>query len=573
MEEQFVSGKTYLFQVVGMHVNSIGINMFSLRYGDRDTYRVRAFSFQEEDPDNLPKTILCYVSGIDPMTGFPYLRQDKESALRQLYIAGEEYPFKVVDIKTDNNSQANYYHLSDNYGFEHRCYFTGEPGYEKNDVFCLLVEAINEKGYLSLKTSVASSTKPEFAVGYQACNEIDDQQKSNFEPEGLYTEYKSSIAFAPGKAEADIDSQLFTIVRAICSFINSEGGVLWIGVNDSGFVTGIEPDFAYLNLGDDEYNGSYKSTPDGYELKIRNTINRMCNGAAGTKIEFCFYRNPEGKLYCGISIKRGETPVFVNGIHLFQRAGNQVIKLKGDEIINFIKERCGFSNASVARIENKIDELKQHLNTTTQNPIIDQQVAGTTEIMPQIPLHHKILTDDEIWNYFSFYKDGRWSFQKAPVDNEDIEIEIPILKSQKDHRLVMCYDNGCVNVVVPSKVRSGRTRSQRYANGWNTEAKFLNLFVTAPYNFIAAYSRDHEGVHRVKAHSITDFNPVESIKGKGAMIVNPKLGQALAYKQVVVENKHAIPNLILEKRFTSQSLGYRLTDPAYRSEISFVERL
>lgn len=558
MEEKFIIGKSYTFKVVYMQANAYGSNYIYLLYGTRDTYRVKAFPFQVEDPDNLPQEIDCIVINIDIMTGLPILRQDRGSLLKKLYFVGEEYPFKVTEILIDPNSNAPYYFLTDTFGLEHRFYFTGEPKHQKSDIFSMKIEKIDEgRGLLGL------SELEEAIADHPAEVNQPEVETTVFGTENIYTEFKTSIVFVPGSSTPDVDKQLLKIVRTIAGFMNASGGTLWIGVNDSGNVTGIEPDFGYLNSGDDEFNGSYKSTPDGYELKIRNNLSRICSNAAGSKLNFRFLSNSAGKIYCGLDIERSNTPVFVNGTFLFQRAGNQVQQLKGDDITNFIRERY-------------LDELKGILSEYIMPApkVIDSPVPGDREIPVAVPITPRLpIATDEVYNYFTFYKDGKWSFQKNAINTAVVEYELPVLKSEKDYPMLMCYDNGCINVVIPSKVRSGKDRGKMYSNGWNTEAKILDIFITPPFNLVAAFSQDHEDINRVKVHSVTDFNPVESIRGKGATIANSRLGRIINYKLVEVENKVAIPNLILEKRLTSQSLGFRVTDPAYRSEIEFLEKL
>lgn len=63
--------------------------------------------------------------------------------------------------------------------------------------------------------------------------------------EDLVTEYKTSIVFPPGPGmQPDMDRQMHNILAVIASFLNTDGGTLYIGVNDSGAGTGVEDDLA-----------------------------------------------------------------------------------------------------------------------------------------------------------------------------------------------------------------------------------------------------------------------------------------------------------------------------------------
>jgi len=563
MDENFNIGKSYAFEVKYFQSNSYG-NYIYLRRGDRETYRVKSYPFQDEDPEKfVGKTIYCIVSSINPMNGLPVLRQDKSAILKENYQVNEEFLLKITDILVDDKSGASYYVLSDEFGLEHRCYFKGEHKYGRSDMVRFNVDKIDDdKGILVLSDK---SQTPRVVQHNANHTYAEVTETTEFGVEDIHTEFKTSIVFTPGDNAPDIDRQLTKIIRVISSFMNVDGGILWLGVNDSGTVTGIENDFQYLATGDDEYNASYKNTTDSYQLKIKNTINRYCGNAAGTKVNFKFYYNSETQLYCAIEVQRSNTPVFMHGTALYLRSANQTIQLKGDEITNYIKERCS-------------DEIRgiigEHIQSKFKAEINNNPISENKEVKPFAPVKSQIPNStDEVWYYFTFYKDGNYSLQKNTVLNDSVEYELPVMKSQKDYRMMMCYDNGCINVVIPSKVRYKKVLGRLYPRGWNTDSKILNIFVTAPYNLIVAYSTDKEGVHRVKAHSVTDFNPVESIKGKGSLIVNPIYGKVNQYKLVQIENKVAIPGLIMEKRFTSQLLGFRVSDPALKQEIEFLNNL
>ena len=68
-------------------------------------------------------------------------------------------------------------------------------------------------------------------------------------------EFKTSFVYpAGGKGKADMDTQKMVIFKGICAFLNTEtGGTLYLGVNDAGYVVGIENDLSYLKKNMDSY--------------------------------------------------------------------------------------------------------------------------------------------------------------------------------------------------------------------------------------------------------------------------------------------------------------------------------
>lgn len=74
------------------------------------------------------------------------------------------------------------------------------------------------------------------------------------------------------------DDQPFAIAKQIAAFMNTRGGDLFLGVDDEGFVTGVESDFPLLNQvtimmdADEDKVHSYSPDIDGYIKKIANAL-------------------------------------------------------------------------------------------------------------------------------------------------------------------------------------------------------------------------------------------------------------------------------------------------------------
>ena len=66
--------------------------------------------------------------------------------------------------------------------------------------------------------------------------------------ESATMEFKTSVVFVPGETDtANQMQQGKNVMRGVCAFLNSPtGGNLYIGVNDQGYVSGIENDMIYL---------------------------------------------------------------------------------------------------------------------------------------------------------------------------------------------------------------------------------------------------------------------------------------------------------------------------------------
>ena len=84
--------------------------------------------------------------------------------------------------------------------------------------------------------------------------------------EGLKVEFKSSLLFAPDNAPTYIQQE--AIARTICAFINSEGGTLYLGVNDGGYPVGLSTDMKELSANPRRFTtkGAF-ATDEGYSYR------------------------------------------------------------------------------------------------------------------------------------------------------------------------------------------------------------------------------------------------------------------------------------------------------------------
>ena len=347
----YTPGQSYTFQVIGIKEENDSKYIY-LSDGFKDTYRVKPFDYQLEwEEFNIPNKMNCFVKEVN-IWGLPYLVQDRKEVLQFCYAdLKTEYPFKVVNIGLDSNTQATYYELKDSFGLYHRYYpKNNEPTHEIGDIFNLVVNSISDKGYnkvtLNLEYPVELIVTKE-NITQEVSN--DPRQESKFGYESATKEFKTSIVFPAGGIEPNIDRQLSYILKTIAGFQNANGGELYLGVNDSGSISGINDDFKYLNSSEtDTY--TYSENIDGFELKIRNAVKQTMGGISNSHIDFQF-NNENNKDFVLLKIKEVNRPVFVNGIKLFQRTGNMTQLLKGDEITYFIENRLQLRKTEIETIE------------------------------------------------------------------------------------------------------------------------------------------------------------------------------------------------------------------------------
>ena len=255
---EFRRGEVKQLAVVGIRESNESKYIY-LSDGLIETYRVKPYAFQTEwDESNLPNMMSVFVADINIMNGLPFLQQWRKEVLEHCYTEPDSlYDFKVVAVETDKSTQAPYYQLKDSYGITHRYYpKPNEPVHEVNDLFLLQVGGVEYKGennaYLVL---TYPEDKPTELRQPLVVDEGIASPRKNFGSENHKTEFKSTIVFPAGDIVPDIDKQMQYILKIIAGFQNSDGGQLYLGINDAGIICGINRDYEHLNSSQkDPYN-------------------------------------------------------------------------------------------------------------------------------------------------------------------------------------------------------------------------------------------------------------------------------------------------------------------------------
>lgn len=140
-------------------------------------------------------------------------------------------------------------------------------------------------------------------------------------------EFKTSLRWDMKRNQVNKELEK-TIMKTITAFLNSEGGSLLIGVNDSGEPVGLENDFATLS----------KPGADGFENHFNNLFNSMIGPEFRQFVSLSF-NNINSKVICLANIEPSHKPVYLkseNGENFYIRTGNVTSPLKMSEVATYI---------------------------------------------------------------------------------------------------------------------------------------------------------------------------------------------------------------------------------------------
>jgi len=567
-------GKQYEMTVVDIRKDSAGYNYIAL-HDDDPNKEYRVYNILKCQYDSLPDTLYVTVKSVDVFGKIKFV-QDIARLNKEHYHEGKLYAFDVKDVKEDHNTNATFYELEDDFT-SHRLYFEGEQKYQIGDSCILEVTGFNDKGNLKLKeVSHSKDEHIEKPVEEAKDNTQDKLAKLwaslpilDVADEGQTLELKTSIAFPPGEGKANIGKQLYTILKELTAFMNTDGGTLYIGIHDkTKKVIGIEADYQFLNDDEeDDYNGSYKQDNDGYELKIRNTIDRLCPSLANS-LTIISFESLEGHVYCKIEVKPARRPIFLSGTQLYIRQGNRLKLLKSDEITLFITERMDIAIKSMIDTEGLVS--KESLDADTLKSLLRELINERRAIPRDLP-KPKDLGEIDYW--FVWYQDGTWKKVRNKPEENEVFMKVPVYKNLNASLLAFCYETK-VNTVKLNDFKKGANMNKlQTKNGWSkTGEKPMNIFLMEATDYLVGYSLDSNNIEYVKLHAISDYPPRANAGAQGGPFV-PDNARVETYAVLGAEHKRRIEHLIVPKAKRSVEVGTPLSSPTLKDEIEYLEKI
>lgn len=154
--------------------------------------------------------------------------------------------------------------------------------------------------------------------------------------ENTYIEFKSTLRYdtQTEKVNKGLED---VVMKSIAAFSNTEGGRLLIGINNDGYILGIENDYSTLK----------HPTRDFFELHIRTLVETYYGNAFSSENLRIYFVNEDDKDICIINVKKGNEPVYTKVVNkqgvqeekFYIRTGNSSREISyTSEIIAYVKK-------------------------------------------------------------------------------------------------------------------------------------------------------------------------------------------------------------------------------------------
>lgn len=303
--------------------------------------------------------------------------------------------------------------------------------------------------------------------------------------ESQTVEFKTSTVYPPGNSmRADIKEQTFNLMKEICAFLNSTGGTIYLGVNDSGYASGLEEDMRYETFRDDNDNH------DKYTLYIFNSIANMMGNTAGQYVSIAQDKDSTDRLVFAISIKPCNSIIYLNG-EVYNRQGTSVRLLSGEDLENFKINRAQQLHEQKAVEDSNLAQEKSDAATTTvtetvattiakpvATPVTPPEPQTDKDVVMTSPTRNNVLHDYEdgyldVTNYIYFvneYEFKHSSEDRWMDDNKSCRLSLAIHSNEKNRNLILIYEDANVVKVNMHEIFEKKEDTN---HSHNTEKKLL----------------------------------------------------------------------------------------------------
>lgn len=415
-----------------------------------------------------------------------------------------------------------------------------------------------------------------------------------FGHEGVDREFKTSAFIHPDK-KAD-ETQIVVLARVIASFMNTDGGTLYIGVNDNGYLNGLEEDLKMCHYDCDVY--------------LRN-VNKSLIRQLGTGkedqnryqdyIRCAFHEYKDGRLVLAFRVPPLNEVVRASG-NVYTRSGSSSIIKPEENIKDFTAQRRDVHLDSTPRKPDFPtlfnDEKREYIfdeSVVSNPPVILPVVETVKKAKPastitkkkkvNIDIHTSVLRPNPLqkkaemgytstFQFVSFFTSGKIACSPSPKIG---------VWGQDDGKVIFSYDTEGNEDLLVSVLKTGEVGISNLKKGFSqphTPIAFLasldNLLFTAPANkkdYLLLIA-EKDGEKRYRFISLADFEKSKSIQPKLTLTLSPEKG---VYIHAEIFHAEQVEEITEEKlslsSFDIYNAGRVWEHEDYKNDVDVISRL
>lgn len=355
-------------------------------------------------------------------------------------------------------------------------------------------------------------------------------------------EYKSTIVFPPdNQMQPDINVQLNNILAVIASFLNTDGGTLYIGCNNSGAGIGLDNDLKYS-----EFNGDR----DKYLLRVINAVNLQWKNYVGTFVSATWdHSEKSGKDVLVVSVKPYAKGVDLDGVWYYRDdVGKR--KLSKEEFDKYNERRLKDQPAAASVPAAGNAEPAAPVATGTAETKKAKTVATPSGDLVKTSVKRKNILEDYGNNDYrpyigclQFLPNGKLRKTDTYYFDNTEGLNLAVYEEEEKAYLVLGYADGSVTKVPMDELLAFDDYSE-YAIYSGAKLQFATI--AQPDDAIISVTREDKtrGRAMVRVDDLKDI-PEGRLSDKGTRLYNVGLAsEVLAYGIVLADDKDNVKTLM-----------------------------
>ncbi len=335
-----------------------------------------------------------------------------------------------------------------------------------------------------------------------------DSNKKYYGREDFHTEFKQSIVYPAGAMREDINTQTSVILKVICSFLNADGGKLYIGVNDTGYETGIANDLKYK---------LFDGNLDKYERHIVDAVTLRLGQEASHHVHYSLDKEAKTTVLV-IDVDRCRSAISLDGIY-YERFAETSRALHEPYLSKFLADRAAAGSTAVPPTTGKDaaagNPQKPENHSPASAAMPEQEYAIATSTYRNNAIHDYDEGYIPTIGYICLDKNDTYSIHHDE-DWNTYDLQLAVHEGEENGWLVMVYRDGYISKV-PVKELLDKDDNATYKRYADAEIVFASIVTDA--DTVAIGVGDSKGNHYMRFDDVANVSE-DKMQGHGISTIS-----------------------------------------------------